>query len=384
MDLYHHGEPSFTRWIIANKLLHEPFVVIDVGVQGGEHPRWEFLGDQVRIYGFDAISEAIDQIAAANRPHRVYRSLAIGNEDGKRLFYVPANRFSASFYGRDSPTDGSAEFGVGEVGAREVEIKRLDTLFGAGDIPAADYIKVDCEGFDPEVLRGAREYLAKSNILCVTVETSFGISEIFPRTPFAEINDVLVRHRLSVFDLNYVRFQRSAYAKARELHPRLAPDPLHDVPPLDIGQPGTFDFVYCRDFVRERSPFPGEDAAGAVTEPTTDKLIKSMINFELHGLMDCSVDIAEHFRKQLAHRLDVDEAIALLLRPPPYARNTADVTECLRMIASLRTQHQELMRAHTELMRSTTGKEASLFGWSKRPILELGYKVRRLLPGIRR
>ena len=41
MDLYHHDRPPFTRWVIENGLLHEPFVVIDVGVQAGEHPRWE-------------------------------------------------------------------------------------------------------------------------------------------------------------------------------------------------------------------------------------------------------------------------------------------------------------------------------------------------------
>jgi hypothetical protein len=65
MDLYHHDQVPFTRWVISEGLLHEPFVVVDVGVQGGEHPRWGLLGEQVRVYGFDAISEAIDRITAA-------------------------------------------------------------------------------------------------------------------------------------------------------------------------------------------------------------------------------------------------------------------------------------------------------------------------------
>src|SRR5262249_13603238 len=62
---------------------------------------------------------------------------------------------------------------------------------------------------------------------------------------------------------------------------------------------------------------------------------------ELHGLMDCAVEIADHFRAQLAERLDVDTAIELLAQRPPYARNTADVTECIRMIAALRSLNQQ-------------------------------------------
>src|SRR5262245_57559824 len=93
-----------------------------------------------------------------------------------------------------------------------------------------------------------------------------------------------------------------------------------------------YDFVFCRDFVLEhKQPAIFADVPDAVTRPTTDKLIKAMINFELHGLMDCAVEIADHFRAQLGERLDVDTAIELLARRPPYARNTADVTESIRM-----------------------------------------------------
>jgi FkbM family methyltransferase len=341
MDLYHHDQPPFTRWVIENGLLHEPFVVIDVGVQGGEHPRWELLGDRVRVYGFDAISEAIDRIKKVNadRPHRVYRATALGNEDGEREFFVPANTFSSSFYADRTRGAAAATHGDGAPGPRMVEIRRLDSLFAAGEIPAADYIKIDCEGFDPEVLRGARTYLACSNILCVTVETGFGISWIYPRTAFAEINDIVVQHRLLVFDLNYVRYQRPAYVAARAKHPWPPTDPMHDAPDLDVGQPGTFDFVFCRDFVAEDlNPNKFQKVASSVTSPTVDKLIKSMINFELHGLMDCAVELGDHFHSLLQERLDVDEAIALLTRHPPHARNTADVVECLRMVAALRTR----------------------------------------------
>jgi FkbM family methyltransferase len=397
MDLYHHDQVPFARWVISKGLLHEPFVVVDVGVQGGEHLRWGLLGDAVRVYGFDALAEAIDRIKAAGvRPHRVFRAMAIGNEDGEREFFVPPNTTAASFY-EQVTLHQTARHGDGAPGVRVVPIRRLDTLFQAGELPAADYIKTDCESFDPEVLRGARRYLAQSNILSLTVETDFSISATYPRTPFVAINDIAVEHRLIVFDINAVRHARPAYLTARERHPWPAADPLHDYPDLDVGQPRTYDFLFCRDFVLEQKQ-PGifADLPDAVTHPTTDKLIKAMINFELHGLMDCAVDIAAHFRTQLAERLDVDTAIELLARRPPYARNTADVTDAIRMIAALRSLQQQTAarvaetqarlqeaQAENRALRSKlaaangdTSPEVSGGGLLK----ELGRRIRRGIP----
>jgi len=390
MDLYHHDQVPFTRWVVSEGLLHEPFVVVDVGVQGGEHARWGLLGEQVRVYGFDAISEAIDRITAAGvRPHRVFRAIAIGNEDGEREFFVPPNTTAASFY-QQVTLHQTAKHGDGAPGVRVVPIRRLDTLFMAGELPAADYIKTDCESFDPEVLRGARRYLAQSNILSLTVETDFSISGTYPRTPFVEISDIAVQHRLAVFDINAVRHPRPAYVAAREHHPWPLVDPLHDVPYLDVGQPRTYDFLFCRDFVLEhKKPAIFADVPDAVTRPTTDKLIKAMINFELHGLMDCAVEIADYFRTQLAERLDVDTAIELLARRPPYARNTADVTECIRMIAALRLLNQQVdarLREAQAENRTLQSKLAAAYGKLSpvvsggRLLKELGRRIRRGIP----
>ena len=242
-----------------------------------------------------------------------------------------------------------------------VPIRRLDTLFAQGELPAADYIKIDCEGYDPEVLRGAQTYLAQSNILSVTVETNFDPSPRYPRTAFAEINDLLVPHRLAVFDINCVRVPRPAYVAARARHPWPPLDPMRDVPELDVGRPTIFDFLFCRDFAAEDAD-PGLLASlpGAITEPTVDKLIKSMINFELHGLMDCAVHLAEHFRAKLASRLDVDEAIRLLARRPPHARNVADVIATLRVVAALRSIALEKDQLIATLQSALSrGEEAS-------------------------
>jgi FkbM family methyltransferase len=340
MDLYNNDSPVFTSWVIENDLLEEPFVVIDVGVQGGPHPRWNHLKEKVRIYGFDAIEEVVEGLNNRKEPHRIYHAVALGDEEGSREFYVREdNTFGSSFYeisGQSLPR------------SRRVATTRLDTLFAKGTIPPADHIKVDCDGHDPEVIRGGRQYLAQSNVLCVTIETAFTVSPPYPKSHFVAISDILTDHRLLVFDLNLMRTARPAYVAARAHYPWPAPDPMNDVPALDVGAPGTIDVLFCRDYVAEQvTPAHFAKVPGSVTEPTMDKIIKSMINFELHGLMDCAVELAEHFRPLLSDRLDVDTAVAKLMYRPPNARNTADVTECLRMISELRTSEpqQEVVAA---------------------------------------
>jgi FkbM family methyltransferase len=373
VDLYHNPTPSFTQWVAERGLLHEPFVVVDIGVQGGPHPRWNYLGRYAHIYGFDPISEVVDELEKTKKPNQFYRAIALGDEDGERQFTVRSNTYESSFF-NSKAVSGSGPNGIA-LGNRLVKVRRLDTLFAAGEIPAADYIKIDCEGFEPPVIRGAREYLARSNVLCVTTETNLGISPIYSRTPFVEICEMLSEHRLLVFDLNAVRSPRSSYVAARKLRPWPGSDIMRDSPLLDVGQLRTFDFLFCRDFVAEsNSPqfatFPGSSFA-----PTVDKLIKSMINFELHGLMDCAVDLAQHYAMTLAERIDVEEAIERLIYRPTAVRNTADVVECMRMVHDLRVRIAEPRdRISARLGRKLTAASELLWRKNSAALRSLGFR----------
>jgi FkbM family methyltransferase len=337
--LYNNDSPAFTTWVIENDLLEEPFVVIDVGVQGGPHPCWKHLKDKVRLYGFDAVPEVVEKLNAQKQPNEAYFATALGDEEGTRDFYVRgdgSSYYGSSFYemASDAPQPGLL---------KKAPITRLDTLFAKGIIPPADHIKIDCDGHDPEVIRGAQEYLAQSNVVCVIIETAFTVSPTYPRSHFVAISDILTAHRLWVFDLALMRTARPSYVAAKARHPWPALDPMKDAPDLCMGAPGTIDALFCRDFVFEQvTPMHLAKVPDAVTEPTTDKIIKSMINFELHGLMDCAVELAEYFRPLLSERLDVDTAIAQLMHRPPNARNLADVRESLRMIGELRIMVLEL------------------------------------------
>ena len=317
MDLYHHTNPLFTKWIVDQRMLEETFTVIDVGCQGGPHPRWKVLGEFVEFHGFDPVNEVIDSLQAEYRHVTTYHfySMALGNEDGQRQFYVKSDSFSSSLY---APPDVAqlADLEGANVrrGERTVEIRKLDTLGSNSRIPLADYIKIDCEGFESEVLLGAHDYLAASAPLCVTTETRIGTSPTHLCTHFSSLNDLLIPHGLRVFDLSYVRCPHPDYMAALSS----AKHGAHHLQTLRVvGRPTTFDFVFCRDLVAERDwPQSYINKPLPYDLPTVDKLIKPMINFKLHGLMDCAFEIGVQFREHLEERLDV-WALNLLLGPAP-------------------------------------------------------------------
>jgi FkbM family methyltransferase len=296
MDLFFNTNPRFTKWLVGSGALHEPFVVVDVGVLGGENPRWHFLGDHLVVHGFDAIKEVIDDLAQKNAKSRTktFHWFAIGNEDGERkFFFKPSNPTNSSFYEVPDP----------ELQARTVPVRRLDTLLVEGVIPKADFLKVDVEGHERDVFWGARDLLA-AGVLGVESETSFGTSVIYPETHLGLIQGVLLKHGLVVVDLNFNRVRRAAYQEARRRRS------LPALPLEGAGKPATFNVLFCRDLAAERNgslyyeklPLP----------PGIDQILKVMAIYELHGLNDIAVDTAVMFANELGQRLDVERAIDLL------------------------------------------------------------------------
>jgi FkbM family methyltransferase len=298
MDLFFNHDPRFTKWLVRSGALREPFVVIDVGVQGGAHPRWHLLGEYLIFHGFDAIKEVVEELTRRNSKvsNKTFHWLAIGNEDGEREFYFnPGNPTNSSFYQSFFQAAEPAQ-------ARKVPVRKLDTLVRDGVIPSADFLKVDVEGFEAPVFQGATGMLA-NGVLGVEAETSFFTSGTYPESHFALVQAALLRSGLVLFDLGFTRVPRASYGKARQARDMSAP--AHG-----SGKATIFDVLFCRDLTAERdgslyykqSPPP----------PTVDQILKTMVIYELHGLNDIAFDTAAKFSTELGHRVDVERAFDLL------------------------------------------------------------------------
>jgi FkbM family methyltransferase len=305
LNLFTNANAEFTNWVVKAGFLRAPFVLVDVGVQGGEDPSWHRLGDYLIVHGFDAIEEAIEQLRKRTErvANRHYHLIAAGSADEERVFHFnPANPTASSMY-----LQGTSRFEASaNQQARSVTVRRLDTLFAEGLIPQADFLKVDVEGFEKDVLLGANNLLV--NALAVETETNFGVSDAYPKSHFGTLAEILLKHHLLVFDLAFNRIPRASFRRALE-RKGVKIGSQHD----GFGKPAMVNVLFCRDLIDET------DAPSNYQTPcrpfTLDQLIKMMIIYELHGLNDIAVDTAERFAELLGSRFDVDRAIRLLANP---------------------------------------------------------------------
>jgi len=303
VELCFNDRAGFTRWIVKRGLLQEPFVVVDVGVQGGASPRWDLLGDHLEFHGFDAIAEVIGELQQRNqgRPKRHFYNIALGDADGRRQFYVNlTDRFSSSMFGNGAAASGAPS----SEQVRTVAVRRLDGLFREGLVSGCDFLKVDVEGFEKHVLLGARELLA-AGVLGVEAETSLAISAEYPKGHLNAMIELVQEHRLLPIDLAFNRIPRASFLRAVKrkgvaLHDEYGP----------LGPPRTFNVLFCRNPIAE-----ADAEAPRPARLSVDQVIKVMMICELHGLNDVAVDIAERFAEELGRRLDVEQAIALLADP---------------------------------------------------------------------
>jgi FkbM family methyltransferase len=302
-DLWFNKNAAFTKWVTASGHLRDKFVLIDVGVQGDANVRWDLLGDNLVVHGFDPIEEVVTELNRVNRGrrNRHYHHFAIGDADRTVTFYFnAANPTASSMY-----LQGPSRFDHSTTEqARTVAMRTLDTLLAEGTISQPDFLKVDVEGFEKSVFAGTQKLLSMGTLLGIESETNFGVSPTYPKSHFATLSDILVEHCFTVFDIGFNRVPRSSFMQSLARHAVTIP------PDAELGKPATLNVLFCRELIDEHdSP---HHYINKPTPVTIDQITKMMIIYELYGLNDIAVDAAVRFRDILGPRLDVEKAIALL------------------------------------------------------------------------
>jgi FkbM family methyltransferase len=168
---------------------------------------WGLFAPNLSIYGFDADADACD-VANADLVQRQitwteqHIPLALGKSIGESTLYVTKNPMCSSLYLPNEPY--LARFaGLPELVnldfTIELETTTLDAFCQSEAIETVDFLQVDVQGADLQVLEGA-SHLLKHSILGIQIEVEF--SHLYVDQPlFADVDHYLRSQEFTLFDL---------------------------------------------------------------------------------------------------------------------------------------------------------------------------------------
>ncbi len=151
--------------------------VFDVGANEGQSAR-EFLRHfpQARIFSFEPTPATFQKLSrfAGDQPRLTAVNQALGEAPGRVAFNENAFHQTNSIL---SANPQSQEYlGPAVIDCQrkiEVEITTLDAFCQQTPVAGIDLLKMDVQGFELFVLKGAQEFLSAHKIGCIVLEVSF-------------------------------------------------------------------------------------------------------------------------------------------------------------------------------------------------------------------
>lgn len=158
---------------LAARLFEDPLCVIDIGGAMGPDARWEaFPREALRLMSFEPDARSKES-CSADGARRLLLDIGLADTAGARTLHLTAGPFASSLYAANEEI--LRCFGVWPwyepAGETTIMVDTLDSRLRLHPGWRADFVKVDVEGADLDVLKGGREALATA--FGVQVEVDF-------------------------------------------------------------------------------------------------------------------------------------------------------------------------------------------------------------------
>lgn len=226
--------------LIAEKLEKEKLIAFDIGSKGGVYS-FSRIQKFIDYYGFEPNQEEFEKLIPTNDIK--YFPVALGASPGHRDFNITRHSSYSSFLKLDE-VNFEKHFGMmkdydkWERGMQiektiPVEVQTLDNLLLENKIDRIDFLKLDTQGTELEIMKGALNALDKNQLGVIYSEFNF-IKIYQNQNSFSELDLYLRQFNYECIDC---RFYPNAF---HQLNIGLTKKKVYDQPRYSVGGDAVF------------------------------------------------------------------------------------------------------------------------------------------------
>ena len=298
-----------TRHLVdTGTFANDPVVIIDVGARWGFNAEWKTFGKALQVYCFEPDEEECKRLNSASSGNVKYIPAALGSHEYEATLFETKLVASTGLYKTDMGffsrmlNRDNAEV----VKEHRVQVTTLDKALERFGVHSVDFIKLDVEGAELDVLVGAERFMESSSLLGILPEIRFQ-EEINGSPIFWEMDAHVRKFGFRLFNMRFTRQSRRALP-----YPGLAdyrmPDGTKFYAYTKHGQIMDGDALYFRDLmIRANKPI------AAAAKPAA--ILKAAAFFEIYCLNDCAAELLIEYRDRLTGLVDCDHLLDLLAAP---------------------------------------------------------------------
>lgn len=286
----------------------EPFSLVDAGCSGGIARFWRIFEPYLQAVGVDPVTTETDRLNSIERnPFVIYVAAFMGLPDSHPFVKQrganpvtgnnPWDRLSASLGAKilDKKMSEAEKLPIlnewqSTKLADPVRKLHLSELARERELACLDFIKIDIDGYDMDVLLSSEDIIKSAPVLGLALEVNFYGSTRETDHTFHNTDRVMRSLGFELFDLTVRKYSTSTLPQAYEF----------DCPAQTRrGRPYQGDALYMRD------PCSWAYAKDNLVELTPTKLLKLACLFELFTLPDHAAELLSAYSQQLRPYVDI-------------------------------------------------------------------------------
>jgi Methyltransferase FkbM domain len=317
------NKPALLLKSIIPLLKGEYMSVIDVGCSGGIDALWRVFEPNLSVRAFDPNLDEIDRLQSLEKnPDVRYVPGFVGIEPDHPFLNLTGGR---PFWGRN-PWDRLAvaatihhqaerrksltSHELTQINAwdktRLADLNKpifLRSYLAENRITSVDFLKIDADGPDFQILNSIGESFDHLGILGIRLEVNwFGSPHPADHT-FHNVDRYVRKFGFELYDVTMVRYAHAALPSRYKLN-----FPAQS----ESGRPLQGDALYLRDLATEEFHNFSEQLS-------PQKLLKAVLLFEMAGVPDGAAELFVKFRPKLEKIIDVEAALDTLAEPQSKA-----------------------------------------------------------------